>query len=88
MARKIKEAKPAATTTGVDEFEVKSPSGPAMVAKTPIVHSKEQREKQRVGEESMLTGTALNKFPRHWGWRRGTLVQSHDRVPLSYRAVC
>lgn len=55
MATRIKEAKPVATTTGVDEFEAKSPSGPAMVAKTPIVHSKKQREKQRVGEESTAT---------------------------------
>lgn len=56
MARKIKEATPAATRTGVDEFEVKSPRGPAMGAKTPIVHSKKQREKQRGDEEQTLTG--------------------------------
>lgn len=37
MASRIKEAKPEATSTGKDELEVKSPNGPAMSARTPIL---------------------------------------------------
>ena len=49
MARRIKEAKPAATTTGVDELEVKSPTGPVTVAKTPMVDVQQEATREAKG---------------------------------------
>jgi hypothetical protein len=43
-AIRIKEAKPAATMTGVDELEVKLPRGPATLARKPMMGNKKQRQ--------------------------------------------
>jgi hypothetical protein len=45
MASRIKEAKPAATTTGRDELEVKLPNGPATLARRPMMRNKKQQQK-------------------------------------------
>jgi hypothetical protein len=85
-ARRIKEAKPAAYTTGRDEFAVKSPNGPAMVARTPILRDRGVKEdREGVREDSTEGGRCRNKmFPEVEAGARTTDLS----FALPYRAVC